>query len=52
MPPAIPEGVLAPLVAPEAGLASWQIGLIAFAFVAYILLVAMLLERWEVGRHA
>jgi|GEM_PF-6677538 len=33
-------------------LGSWQIALIAFAFVAWILLVAALLERWEGRLHA
>lgn len=33
-------------------LGSWQVGLVAFAFVAWMLLVATLLERWEVDLHA
>jgi len=33
-------------------LGSWQIGLVAFAFVAWMLLVATFLERWEVDLHA
>lgn len=47
------NGVLVPLQ--ETGgaeLASWQIALVAFVFVVYILFVAALVERWEVRMHA
>ena len=46
-------GLLIPLQAgAEAELASWQLALIAFGFIVWILVVAALLERWEVGLHA
>ena len=43
---------LTPLQAGGGELASWEIALIAFAFVAWILVVGALLERWEVRLHA
>lgn len=43
-------GFLVPALA--SGLASWEVGVIAFGFVFYILIVGYLLERWEVGLHA
>ena len=33
-------------------LASWQIALVAFGFVGYVLIVAAILEYWEVRLHA
>lgn len=46
-------GLLLPLQESGGGeLASWQIAIVAFAFVAYVLVVAALLERWEVRLHA
>jgi len=46
-------GLLVPLAEAGGGeLASWQIALVAFGFIAYILVVATLLERWEVRLHA
>lgn len=46
-------GLLMPLSEAGGGeLAAWQIAIVAFAFVAYILVVAAVLERWEVGLHA
>ena len=46
-------GLLAPLAETGGGeLASWQIALVAFGFVVYVLLVAALVERWEVRLHA
>jgi len=33
-------------------LTAWEIAIVAFAFVAYILIVASLLERWEDRLHA
>ena len=50
--PSTIAGLLVPLVEAGAGLAAWQIGLVAFAFVAYVLAVAAALERWEVSLHA
>jgi hypothetical protein len=52
MPVFDPGAVLSPLAATGEGLAAWQIGLIAFAFIGYVLVVAALLERWEVRLHA
>lgn len=49
----IVNGLLMPLQESGGGeLASWQIAIVAFVFVAYILLVAALIERWEVRLHA
>ncbi|MFB6165331.1 MAG: hypothetical protein ABEJ31_09255 [Haloarculaceae archaeon] len=46
-------GLLVPLQESGGGeLASWQIAVVAFAFVAWILLVAAVLERWEGRLHA
>ena len=50
--PSTVAGLLVPLVEAGHGLPAWQIGLVAFAFVGYVLLVAALLERWEVSLHA
>lgn len=33
-------------------LAAWEIGIVAFAFVGYILIVAAILERLEERMHA
>lgn len=49
----LPSGILRPVVlATEAGLESWEIGLVAFGFVGVVLLVGHLLEWWEVRLHA
>lgn len=46
-------GLLMPLQVSGGGeLASWQIALVAFAFVGYVLIVAAIVERWEVRLHA
>ncbi|MFB6200788.1 MAG: hypothetical protein ABEI98_02140 [Halorhabdus sp.] len=49
----IGHGLLIPLQ--ETGgaeLGSWQIALVAFGFVVWILIVAAILERWEGRLHA
>lgn len=45
-------GLLTPLETGGGELASWQIALVAFAFVVYVLIVAAIVERWEVRLHA
>lgn len=45
-------GLLMPLESGGGELASWQIALVAFAFVAYVLVIAAIVERWEVRLHA
>lgn len=45
--------LILPLVAAEgAHLEAWEIGVVAFAFVGYILVIAAILEQWEERLHA